>query len=520
MHVPFSATESAANFPPAFDFGVLDFGILEPGENQVRQVQLEVDKKVTGTCKVTYSEPNAWFKIVGTQPLSSSSLFPLAVSIAVNTDNLPAGRRYDGWLLLSTTDVNARIALTIQIGKPPMGPRFALPKLQRRFAIGFFAITLVASLFFYLFQPAVAWLHGRQSSSDVYTFPSYSNSAVQLLQKLLPQPSAEASPLASARLAFSVYENNQLSLYLAQADGGQQEKLGIAGWSPVWSSDGKDLAFLSDQTGASQVYVMNLARREPVQLTNSLDDKSALAWSPDQTKIAFIAGKPDQGELKIVNVPANIQAWRRNQPVVTQAQTDRFSRLLDTTIMGPQAFNQPVIGVKSYLSWASDSKALLFSVSHQAQPAVYQAKDAQIQKFARDLDGWDPAWSPDNSRIAIGSNRGIFLLDDEGQNSQRIASFAAWSPLWSPNGQQLAFLSDQDNPPGKLDLWVMASDGSDLKRLTTTGCLYFTWSPDGEQMAYISGDPVAQAPILYLWLITPGDRAQVIAEVGEPYVAW
>ena len=134
------------------------------------------------------------------------------------------------------------------------------------------------------------------------------------------------------------------------------------------------------------------------------------------------------------------------------------------------------------------------------------------------MSGWDPAWSPAASTIAIGSDEGIFLLDNRGQNPQAITSFSAWSPLWSPDGEQLAFLSDQDNPPGKLDLWITDRNGRDPNRLTTSGCLYFVWSPDGERLAYISGDPTVSTPVLYLWLMKPGELPKVIAEGGSQVI--
>lgn len=519
MQSPFPRKEKATNFSTVLDFGLLDFGVLEPGENQVRQVQIEADEKVTGTCKVTYSEPNAWFRIVSTQPLSSASLFPLSVSIAVDTDNLPSGRRYDGWLLLTADGMNARIALTIQVGKLPARPRFARPRRLLRFVTAISLVILVTSLCFYLLPTVNIWLHERQESNATALY-SYSSIFLELLKKRVPQSNGKASQITSAQLAFSVYEGGKLFIYLAQADGGQQERLGIAGWSPVCSPDGKYIAFLSDKTGVPQLYVMDLAYREPVQLTSSLDDKSALAWSPDQTKIAFVGGKLGYGELKVVNVPADLWSWSRNQPAVTQAQTDQLARLIDTTITGQQSADQLMIGVNGSLFWASDSKSLLFGLKNREQTAVYKAKSAQIKKLALTVNGWDPVWSPDDSTIAMGSDVGIFLLDNKGQNPQPITSFSAWSPLWSPDGAKLAFLSDRDNQPGMLDLWITDRNGRDPNRLTIGGCLYFVWSPDGERLAYISGDPTAPTPVLYLWLMKPGDRPKVIAEVGEPHVAW
>jgi TolB protein len=53
---------------------------------------------------------------------------------------------------------------------------------------------------------------------------------------------------------------------------------------PVWSPDGSKIAFASDQTGQSEVYVMDADGSDIVRLTST--GGSAPSWSPDGSRIA------------------------------------------------------------------------------------------------------------------------------------------------------------------------------------------------------------------------------------------
>ena len=60
--------------------------------------------------------------------------------------------------------------------------------------------------------------------------------------------------------------------------------LAVAGWG---QADGK-IAFISDRDGHGDLWIMNADGGTPVNLTQGRDCASP-AWSPDGTKIAYIA---------------------------------------------------------------------------------------------------------------------------------------------------------------------------------------------------------------------------------------
>ena len=56
-------------------------------------------------------------------------------------------------------------------------------------------------------------------------------------------------------------------------------------WGPVWSPDGRRIAYSSDEDGIPRIFVMEADGSNPRRLSNSWGEYPA--WSPDGTRIAF-----------------------------------------------------------------------------------------------------------------------------------------------------------------------------------------------------------------------------------------
>ena len=104
---------------------------------------------------------------------------------------------------------------------------------------------------------------------------------------------------------------------------------------------------------------------------------------------------------------------------------------------------------------------------------------------------WEPAWSPDGTRIAFASRRDgnwdIYVMSADGTGQERLTNNPALdaAPAWSPDGTRIAFHSTRD---GNVDnIYVMNADGTGQERLTNNGKSYgLAWSPDGTRIAFQS----------------------------------
>src|SRR5712664_4812900 len=79
------------------------------------------------------------------------------------------------------------------------------------------------------------------------------------------------------------------NIWIVPTAGGNAMQLTRSGHdsSPVWSPDGKTLAFLSSRSGDSQVYLLSMEGGEAHPLTKLSTGADIVKWSPDGKTIAF-----------------------------------------------------------------------------------------------------------------------------------------------------------------------------------------------------------------------------------------
>jgi Tol biopolymer transport system component len=230
--------------------------------------------------------------------------------------------------------------------------------------------------------------------------------------------------------------------------------------TPVWSPDGRRIAFVSQRDGNREIYTMPVPLSADqgaidgpgqVNITQSAADDWTPAWSPDGRQIAFASIRQGNWEVFIANADGS------GLVQVTDDGTGNMS---------------PV--------WSPDGQTLAYASKRDGNWEIYTmpapnvpgARGEQRRLTASEGNDLSPVYSPQGDRIAFESNREgnveIYVMGANGANPQNLThtpSADDHGPVWSPDGQRLLFYS---NRTGNWDLFVMSATGENVINLTNT----------------------------------------------------
>ena len=225
---------------------------------------------------------------------------------------------------------------------------------------------------------------------------------------------------------------------------------------PRFSPDGRWLAFLragEDDGARPQIHVMPVGGGEPRQLCEHPLGAESIAWSPDSTRIAYVARVPEPGRYGTAeDVPPAKEPPRR-------ITTLKF-RLDD-------------------IGFTLDRRPHVFVVDALAGQGEGERPEP-LQLTRGDFDHADPAWSPDGRQIAFVSVRhpdrdydelsDVFLVAAEGGDAVQITrtTVPASRPAFSPDGRTVWFCAPAtDEAARNTGLWSVPADGSAAPRRLT-----------------------------------------------------
>ena len=154
-------------------------------------------------------------------------------------------------------------------------------------------------------------------------------------------------------------------------------------------------------------------------------------------------------------------------------------------------------------TWSGDGKWLASICYQPGEPdndvCIMDLAGNVLRNLTGRADDSDssPSWSPDSSKIAYSSSRGvgkadqnteIYVMDANGRNQTNLTNHPAWDryPRWSPGGRQILFYSNREG--NQDDIYVMNADGTDVVNLTRDPSedRMPAWSPDGNWIAFMS----------------------------------
>jgi eukaryotic-like serine/threonine-protein kinase len=206
---------------------------------------------------------------------------------------------------------------------------------------------------------------------------------------------------------------------------------------PAWSPDGQEIAYITTPQGATQrkIFRKNIATGVETQLTHGEGDDITPAWSPDGRRILFV---------------------RSTDPKAILQPGDVFGDYSNGDI------------------WSLD---------------LSSGKESLLVR-----NGFDPAFSPDGSRIAVDAGwagpRRIWTLDAEGHNPQQVTTENSeavihLAPRWSRDGKLIAFVKKDST---KFDVQIVNVEDKKITELTDDRSTNIqpVFSPSGKYVYFTS----------------------------------
>jgi len=222
-------------------------------------------------------------------------------------------------------------------------------------------------------------------------------------------------------------------IWISAVDGSRTYQLTRGGnscYGPAWSPDGKWVAFSTDRSGSSNIWLISPGCGEAVQLTDEKQGVSTYKWSPDGKYIAFLMPDPPSGaerEAARIKVDPIIvdTGWHYSHIYKIRINNEKFFRGGPGGAVfsksAPPGRRRQVLKVTSgdfdvyHFDWSPDGKNIVFA--HQPTPqgsqwrhsdiSIVSAQGGKIMPLVR-YPGMDnsPLYSPDGSTVAFVSVRG------------------------------------------------------------------------------------------------------------------
>jgi dipeptidyl aminopeptidase/acylaminoacyl peptidase len=247
------------------------------------------------------------------------------------------------------------------------------------------------------------------------------------------------------------------------------------GWGPVWSPDGRWLAYegrVGEKSGLVIVRPDGSGIRlvTPIQSTNSRMPETGkrLAWSPDSRQIAFLSAVPGPETAAASGDPMVITRYLYRPDASDGLNPFSDNRRLHIFVadLDGSPIRQLTDGPfhEHSIDWSPHGDEILFVSNRERDPdrffnndifAVKLAGGALRRLTATESSEYRPRWSPDGSRIVFqATRRGVtyldavmedmhlWMMDASGDHAHEITAAIdnrQGEPAWDPEGTFVYF---------------------------------------------------------------------------------
>jgi Tol biopolymer transport system component len=287
------------------------------------------------------------------------------------------------------------------------------------------------------------------------------------------QQAEAAFPGANGRITFHSFRNGQDDVFSMNPDGTDQRNLipdsNVSGAYPEYSPDAKKIAFQGTQVdsgppvGPTDIFVINAnGTGSPVQLTDTAFSERGPAWSPDGTEIAFVSDQDGNQEIYVMDADG------------TNTRRLTFNAVSDfSPAWSPD-------GSKIAFSSFRNGDAEIWVMNADGSTVEKNLTNSPDRPDLQ--PSWSPDGSKiafDTNQF--GGDVWVMNADGTGQRNLTPTNFAGeYEPAWSPSGRKIAYArKTRDAQPA--EIYVMrASDGlgrTNRSKTPTSGEGGPNWGP-------------------------------------------
>ena len=382
------------------------------------------------------------------------------------------------------------------------------------------------------------WIYFTSSANDVAHLPDIFRVAVEggtplevsrerYLSEFESAPSPDGSSIAlcAKGISFNQWWRNghahidETEIWLKPIADNEKAKVLVEADSkhawPMWSPKGDTLYFMSDKSGAENLWSLAIGSTQPQELTHfehgrvlypsiSYDGKE-IVFERNLTiwKLDIATGKAAQVPVTLLGVPSS--------PGPKHSQVNKF----DEMALSPDGKKIAVVahgdvfalpskeggeavrltftpGRESELQWSPDSSRILYVSERSSHHNLYEY-DFKTEKERELTSGKDeneaPRYSPDGKSVAyIRNEHELHLLTLANNTDKQLAQdlLRRKELEWSPNSEWIAYSAI--GVDGFTDLKVVAAAGGESHWITFLANGFtassIAWSPDGKYILF------------------------------------
>lgn len=338
--------------------------------------------------------------------------------------------------------------------------------------------------------------------------------------------------------AYSTKKSENEEIFIKQIKGGEDIQITQSGWSnfsPIWSPDDLQIAFVSFRENRAGVYICpSLGGNSTLLKMFGRVNISLIKWSNDGSKIFYEI----DGNLFSINVESQEISQITDFPSINESRNfslskderqiaycEKTNEQIDIRVMRlPDGVPLKITddpNAESDLIWHPDGKRILYSVVRDGHSQINVGytdgnQPLQITRSNEEYNLLDI--SPDGTKIFYASwedKSDIWSLDTTGGNEIKVAKeidSEFWADI-SPDGKFLSYqINPMPNAISKLnDSTIVIKNTSQNTNRNTIKGINQKWLPDSKKISFLRWETENKQYNLWVFDVVSGEEKQITA---------